>query len=66
MYIVRVVYKGHLCESLVLQRGQSPNIPTLAFVDERVRKEVPYSGKQSLVINETEYQSSVPVVVRCL
>ena len=36
--------KGHLRESFVLKRRESPDIPTLAFVDESVGKEFSNSG----------------------
>ena len=34
----------HLGESFVLKRRKSPNIPTLAFVNESVGKEISNSG----------------------
>ena len=39
---------GHLGETFVLKRRESPDIPTLAFVDESVWKEVSNSDARKL------------------
>ena len=46
---VTITDMGHLGESFVLKRRKSPDIPTLAFVDESVWKEISNSdGENSL------------------
>ena len=47
----------HLGESFVLKRRKSPNIPTLAFVNESVGKEISNSGWKFWSIHKSESES---------